>query len=52
MQKKFEENLEKVEQIIKGFDEFKIDEEKAKTKFEEGNKLLDECVEMVTREKK
>ena len=51
MQEKFEKNLNKVEEIIEGFDKsgFKFDESAAKAKLVEGNKLLDECVEMINR---
>ena len=47
MQKKYEENLKKVEEITNKFDNFEIEETKAKEKFDEGNKLLDECAGMI-----
>lgn len=49
MQEELNQRLNKVRQIIKDFDTFKIDYSKAKNKFNEGNKLLDECLEMVNK---
>ena len=49
MQEKFEKKLNEVEKIIEGFDKFKFDECDARAKFDEGSKLLDECVELINR---
>lgn len=49
MQKEINERLNKVKQIIKDFDTFKIEYSQAKDKFNEGNRLLDECLEMINK---
>jgi len=49
MQEKFNKNLEKVKQIINDLDDFKFEDIKAEHKFYEGNKLLDECVEIISK---
>lgn len=49
MQEEFEERLNKVKQIIKDFDDFKIEYFQAKYKFDEGNRLLDECLEIINK---
>ena len=49
MQKEINERLEKVMQIIKNFDALKIEYSQAKDKFNEGNRLLDECLETVNK---
>lgn len=49
MQEKFEKNLKKVEQIIDDLDNFKFINTEAKTKFDEGNKLLDECIGIINK---
>ena len=50
MQKEINERLEKVRQIIKNFDASKIDYSRAKNKFDEGNKLLDDCLEIINKD--
>lgn len=42
--------LNKVRQIIKDFDEFKFEYSQANSKFVEGNRLLDECLEIINRD--
>ena len=49
MQKEINERLEKVRQIIKNFDTFKTGRSQAKDKFNEGNRLLDECLETINK---
>lgn len=51
MQEKFNKNLEKVEQMIEDLDSFGFEETKAGHKFSEGNKLLDECVEILNKKR-
>ena len=52
MQEKFEQNLKKVEQIIEDLDNFKFENIiKAKHKFNEGNKSLDDCIEILNKKK-
>jgi len=50
MQEELNQRLKMVRQIIKDFDTFKIDYSQAKNKFEEGNRILDECLEMVNKD--
>ena len=50
MQEEINQRLNKVRQIIKDFDTFKIEYSKAKNKFIEGNKLLDECLEIISKD--
>ena len=50
MQEELNQRLKMVRQIIKDFDTFKIDYPQAKNKFNEGNNLLDECLEMVNKD--
>ena len=47
MQEKFDKNIEKVKQISSDFDHFKIEESKANSKFCEGNKVLDDCLNIL-----
>lgn len=49
MQKEINERLNKVRQIIKDFDTLKIEYSQAENKFNEGNRLLDECFEMINK---
>ena len=49
MQKEMNERLEKVRQIIKDFDTFKIGDSQANDAFNEGNRLLDECLETINK---
>ena len=49
MQKEMNERLEKVRQIIKDFDTFKISYSQANDAFNEGNKVLDECLETINK---
>lgn len=49
MQKEMNERLEKVRQIIKDFDTFKIGHSQANDAFNEGNRMLDECLEMINK---
>jgi hypothetical protein len=49
MQEEINQRLNKVRQIIKDFDEFKIEYSQAKNKFNEGNRLLDGCLEMINK---
>ena len=51
MEEKFNKNLEKVKQIIENLDSFSFEDTKAKHKFSEGNKLLDECVKIINSKK-
>jgi len=44
------QKLNKVRQIIKDFDELKFEYSQAKNKFVEGNKLLDECLEIINKD--
>ena len=50
MQEEINQRLNKVRQLIKDFDMFKIDYSQAKNKFIEGNKLLDECLEIINED--
>ncbi len=50
MQEELNQRLNRVRHIIKDFDTFKIDYSKAKNKFDEGNKLLDECLEIINKD--
>ena len=50
MQEELNQRLNKVRQIIKGFDTFKISYSQAKNKFNEGDKLLDECLEIINKD--
>jgi len=50
MQAEIEQRMTKVKQIIKDFDEFKVEYSQAKNRFIEGNKLLDECLEIINKE--
>ncbi|MCD6550532.1 hypothetical protein J7K24_03255 [bacterium] len=50
MQAEIKQRLTKVKQIIKDFDEFRVEYSQAKNKFIEGNKLLDECLEIINKE--
>lgn len=50
MQEELNQRLSKVRQIIKDFDTFKIDYSKAKNNLDEGNKLLDECLEIINKD--
>ena len=49
MQKEINERLDKVKQIIKDFDTFNIEYSQARNRFNEGNRLLDECLEMINK---
>ena len=49
MQKEINEKLDKVKQIIKDFDTFNIEYSQARNRFNEGNRLLDECLEMINK---
>jgi len=49
MQKEINERLEKVRQIIKDFDTFKIEYSQANNAFNKGNKVLDECLETINK---
>jgi len=50
MQEKFEKNLRKVEEIIKELDNFNFEDIiKAKHKFNDGNRLLDECIDIINK---
>lgn len=49
MQKEINERLNKVRQIIKDFDTFSIEYSQARNRFNEGNRLLDECLEMINK---
>lgn len=51
MQEKFDKNLEKAKKIISDFDNFKIEGVKANSKFLEGNKLLDDCLDIINKKK-
>ena len=50
MQEELNQRLNKVRQIIKGFDTSKIGYSPAKNKFNEGDKLLDECLEIINKD--
>jgi len=50
MQEEITQRLNKVRQIIKDFDTCKIDYSRAKNKFDEGNKLLDDCLEIINKD--
>ena len=50
MQAEIEQRMTKVKQIIKDLDEFKVEYSQAKNRFIEGNKLLDECLEIINKE--
>ena len=50
MQEELNQRLKMVRQIIKDFDTFKIDYSQAKNKFDKGNRLLDECLEMINKD--
>ena len=50
MQEELNQKLNKVRQIIKDFDTCKIDYSRAKNKFDEGNKLLDDCLEIINKD--
>ena len=50
MQEELNQRLNKVRQIIKDFDTCKIDYSNAKNKFDEGNKLLDDCLEIINKD--
>ena len=50
MQEEINQRLSKVRQIIKDFDDFKIDYAQAKNQLVEGNKLLDECLEIINKD--
>ena len=50
MQEELNQRLNKVRQIIKDFDTCKIDYSRAKNKFDEGNKLLDDCLEIINKD--
>ena len=49
MQKEMNERLEKVRQIIKDFDTSNIEYSQARNKLNEGNRLLDECLETIRK---
>lgn len=50
MQEKFERNLKEVEKIIEDLDNFSFENTmKTKHKFDEGNKLLDECTDIINK---
>lgn len=50
MQEELNQRLNKVRQIINDFDICKIDYSRAKNKFDEGNKLLDECLAIINKD--
>ena len=50
MQEELNQRLNSVRQIIKDFDTFKIDYSQVKNKFDEGNKLLDDCLEIINKD--
>lgn len=50
MQEEINHRLSKVRRIIRDFDEFKIEHSQAKNKFVEGNKILDECLEIINKD--
>ena len=50
MQEKYERNLKRVEQIIEDLDNLNFeDNSKVAHKFNEGNKLLDECINIINK---
>ena len=51
MQEKFNKNLEQVKRIIEELDSLRFGETKAEQKYSEGNKLLDQCVEILNKKK-
>jgi len=50
MREELNQRLNKVRQIINDFDTCKIDYSRAKNKFDEGNKLLDDCLEIINKD--
>ena len=50
MQEELNLRLNKVRQIIKDFDTFKINYSEAEYVFKKGNKLLDECLDIVNKD--
>lgn len=50
MQEELKQRLNKVRQIIKDFDNFKIEYFQAKNTLDEGNNLLDECLEIINKD--
>jgi len=50
MQEELNQRLNRVRQIIKDFDEVNIEYSQAEYKVNEGNRLLDECLEIINKE--
>jgi len=50
MWEEINKRISTVKQIIQDFDDVKIDNSKAKSKFDRGNILLDECLEIINKD--
>lgn len=51
IEEKIENNIKHAEKAIENFDSLKIKEMDAETIFKEFNKLLDECIDMLSKDK-
>ena len=50
-EERIESSIKYAEKIIEGFDNLKIKEKDAEDIFKESNKMIDECVELISNDK-